>query len=74
MLGVDLPGEATFILKTGKHPEGGTCKINPKHGVYAETVFNISCKGFKQEDDKTNLKYDFHVMRPKQKSIGKIRM
>ena len=50
-------GKVTTVVKVNKPPKNGSCDVQPKDGYALETVFEVSCGGFKDEDPP--LAYEF---------------
>ena len=69
-----IEGSSTVNVTVNEPPKGGHCEVKPKEGKPLDPYFNVSCKGF--HDDDTPLQYEFFytddlgTVQPKYKLLG----
>ena len=52
-----VEGRRTYEVTVNEPPKGGHCEVNPTEGKPLDPYFNVSCKGF--HDDDQPLQYEF---------------
>lgn len=69
-----VEGSSTYKVTVNEPPKGGHCEVKPKEGKPLDPYFNVSCKGF--HDDDKPLQYEFFYTndlgteQPKYESLG----
>lgn len=67
-------GSTSIQLVTNKPPIKGVCSISPNNGTKVITEFNILCANFTDDNDISQLFYEFYERLSEDADLGKFCM
>ena len=69
-----VEGSSTYKVTVNEPPKGGDCVVKPEEGKPLDPYFNVSCKGFHDDDRPLQYEFfytnDYSAVPPKYESLG----